>query len=271
MKKRKAIFTYARNEALYFPIWLKHHLKSFPREDVYVLDNDTCDGSIEDAINKGLLLKENVFAISCKDNFTSQWLSDEASNFQNQLLSKYDWTVLAEVDELIAINPSYFSSWEDFLLSFENSGKTFCKALGYDIVHNAKSEPPIDLEKPILSQRSYARVWKPELNGGKMTFSKPILSKSPVKWRGGGHELYQDGDKKRASLRIDIEEALLLFHLNMFDFNLCAQRRLERVPSGQQQIDGDRLWVGQKLIDEMNGYLSHPATTKIPHEFTQIF
>ena len=267
MKKRKAIFTYARNEALYFPLWIKHHLKSFPKEDVYVLDNDTCDGSIEDAINMGFLLRENVLPISCTGYFSSKWLADQASEFQHHLLSMYEWVVLAEVDELIAINPNHYENWDTFLNAFEKTGKNYCRALGHDVVHNMEKEPSIDLEKPILSQRSNVRVWRPELNNGIMPFSKPILSKIPVQWSAGGHHIKENDVK----LKVDIEEALLLFHLNMFDFNLCAQRRLERVPSGQQQIDGDRLWVGQKLIDEMNGYLSHPATTKIPHEFTQIF
>jgi hypothetical protein len=264
MKKKKALMTYVRNESLYLPLWLKHHSKYFSIEDIYVLDNDSCDGSIEKAIESNLILRENVHKITCETTFTSSWLSGVASDFQNKLLEKYEWTILAESDEFIGLDPNLVNDWDELFNHLTIADKKVVRALGYDVIHDMKNEPPIDLNKPILSQRNKARLWRPELNNGKMLFSKPILSRVPVRWRGGGHDL--------ADLsRVDIEERLVLFHLNMFDYELCTQRRKDRVAPGQIQINGDRLWVGQELINEINSYLTHKATVQIPERYQRLF
>lgn len=270
MKKKKALLTYTRNEKIYLPIWLHHHLKSFLKEDIYVLDNETVDGSVQLAIQKNLLVKENVTLISCREAFTNQWLNDQASSMQHKLLEEYEWVILAEVDELIAINPDKFSGWEELLHHLEKDSRQVFRALGYDVVHDYEKELPIDLNKPILSQRENARVWRPELNNGKMLFSKPILTRSPVRWRAGGHDIVSPNDPKRTPLDAKIEEGILLFHLNMFDYELCEKRRSDRVQPGQQKIGGDRLTVGKQLLQEMKSYLTHPATMKISEKYQNL-
>lgn len=269
MKKKKALFTYARNESLYLPLWLSHHLKSFAVEDIYLLDNNTCDGSVKKAISEGQLLRENVFHISCSDQeFTSQWLSDRATELQNKLLENYQWTILAEADELISIDPQYFRGWDDFLeIALKSNEKVF-RATGYDVVHDVSVEEKIDLKKNILAQRSKARLWLPKLNGGKMLFSKPILARDKIKLRAGGHDIVNG--ESRIPLNVQIIDGLLLFHLNMFDYDLCVQRRLDRVPTGQSKINGDRLYVGEELLREMKQYLTSPAAVKIPERFKSL-
>jgi hypothetical protein len=46
-RKRRAVLTMVHNEPVFLPIWLRYYSRFFGADDIYVLDNDTSDGSTE--------------------------------------------------------------------------------------------------------------------------------------------------------------------------------------------------------------------------------
>lgn len=267
---RKALFTYVRNESIILPLWFKHHLKHFEASDIYVLDNDSTDDGVESLLKMGLPEKNIVkIPIPQDQEFTCKWLNNVASEFQHTLIKTgYDWTILAESDEFIDIDVEICpGGWDELLFDLQRAGISNCRALGYDVIHDITSEATLDFAKPILSQRKKARLWTPELNGGKMLFSKPVLASVPTHWHAGGHNLTFE---LTTNTTVQIDNRLLLFHLNLCDFEFSAKRRSARVPTGQTKINGDRLFVGQQLIDEINKNLASPAIRIIPEKFKNL-
>ena len=46
-RKRRAVVTMVHNESVFLPIWLRYYSRFFAPEDIYVLDNDSTDGSTD--------------------------------------------------------------------------------------------------------------------------------------------------------------------------------------------------------------------------------
>src|SRR4051812_32952538 len=46
-RQRRAVVTIVHNEALLLPIWLRYYSRFFRPDDIYVLDNDSSDGSTD--------------------------------------------------------------------------------------------------------------------------------------------------------------------------------------------------------------------------------
>ena len=45
--RRRAVLTIVHNEPVFLPIWLRFYSRFFAADDIYVLDNDTTDGSTD--------------------------------------------------------------------------------------------------------------------------------------------------------------------------------------------------------------------------------
>ncbi|CAF4409086.1 unnamed protein product, partial [Adineta steineri] len=62
-----AVFTICRNEKGYLPIWLRYYRRHFADKDIYILDNDSNDGSTSN-------LTVNVNRVSSEKYFDHMWL-----------------------------------------------------------------------------------------------------------------------------------------------------------------------------------------------------
>ena len=47
LRKRRAVVTIVHNEPVFLPIWLGYYSRFFAAEDIYVLDNESTDGSTD--------------------------------------------------------------------------------------------------------------------------------------------------------------------------------------------------------------------------------
>lgn len=262
--KQKATFTVTRNESVFLWEWFIHNLKFFDINDIYVLDHDSSDGSVEQLLAFGLPL-QNVTKIQTDKPFTNEWLTDQGSIKQHELLKSYEWVIFAETDEFVFPDITKCpGGYDELLCSLKRENKTIVRCLGYDMLHDYRSEPHINLNnKPWLSQRRFARIWRPELNGGKMLFSKPILSSTPVRWRAGQHDL-------RNCPLITIDERLILIHCHFLDIGLCEERRSTRVKQGEKMMPGDRKALGEALRNELLELLQFHSH-EIPEEIRKQF
>ena len=95
---------------------------------------------------------------------------------------------------------------------------------GYNVVQQP-DEPPLDLSRPLLQQRSrWARSTE---------YSKRLMTRIPLRWNTGFHR-----ELNAAGAEPDPE--LLLVHLHRADYHLCLRRH--RASSARKWAEEDLRW-----------------------------
>lgn len=219
---RRAVITMVHNESVFFPIWLRYYSRFFDAADVYVLDNETTDGS---TARKGFV------RIPVKqDKVDHIWMQRTIQALQHDLLERYDLVVVCDVDEIIAPVPEV-GTLGAYLDCFDDP---FVNCLGYEVVHMKEREPPLDPEKPVLDQR---RWWFPN-----DAYSKPVVATVPMEWSPGFHA--------RADRQAKIDPDLRLIHLHRMDYELCLERHRLRRRKRWAAEDQQRSWaVHNQIVD----------------------
>ena len=163
--KTRAVITIVHNEAVFFPLWLDYYGRFFEPEDIYVLDNDSTDGST-------CALGFNRMPVT-HDRVDHQWMVDQLQALQHELIERYDVVLVTDVDELITPIPEHGDLGE-YIDRFE---EPFVNAIGYELIHLEDREAPIDLARPILAQRHH---WF-----ANDAYDKPALAMEPMQWKPG--------------------------------------------------------------------------------------
>ncbi|HKS48356.1 MAG TPA: hypothetical protein VJT49_25245 [Amycolatopsis sp.] len=127
-----------------------------------------------------------------------------------------------DVDEIVAPDPRGGDPG-DYIDRFTGD---YVTCTGYEILHQRDTEPPLDLARPVLDQRS---TWFPN-----PLYSKPLPARVPMAWRGGFHERV-DGQRRS-------EPSLYLIHLHRGDYEICLNRHRTRLIHrwAQDDIDNHR-------------------------------
>jgi hypothetical protein len=213
-----ALLTAVFNEKLFFPIWLKYYRQHFSDKDIYILDNESFDGCLD---NVGC----NVIPLSNNGLYDAKWLSDKVSEHQARLLNEYDYVVYAEVDEIITS--------KNFIEDIEQSGKSVIRCNGYEVIQIIGKETPLDLSAPLLKQRT--KWYRSRL------FCKPIISRVPLLWRPGFH---------KCQVECPIDEAFTLIHLHRIDFDISISRINDRLKKQTSKETLDNGWGWQNWQTE---------------------
>ena len=201
---KTAIFTIAHNESIFLPIWLRYYKKHF--ENVYVLNHKTEDSSIEDCKKKFLF--EEV-ELAPERIFNQGWLCEQAKEFQRKLLRENDIILFAEADEIIAPDPATGLTLKKYIEKMEDE---YVSCYGFEVWHDKEVEPPLDLKKKILLQRKF---W---YHYSTSAFDKPLLSRRPLNWGIGFHNLNDEDCSKHR------DDNLYLIHLKKMDWDLARKR-----------------------------------------------
>lgn len=221
--KRRAVVTMVHNETVFFPIWLRYYSRFFGAEDIYVLDNDTTDGSTS---GDGFVRRP-----VSHDRVDHTWMAETVQELQHELLESYDAVLVTDVDEIVIPRPER----GDLGLYIDELNEDFVNTIGYELVHLRDREPPIDLGRPILDQRRY---WF-----ANDAYDKPALAMVPLEWVPGFHE--------RADGQQNFDPDLLLIHLHRMDFDICRARHRLRDERRWNQVDVDRGWAAHnRIVDE---------------------
>lgn len=269
MKRSCAIFTMTHNETEAFPIWIKYYSKYFASEDIYVLDHDSTDGSIEKALKH---YRFNVRQVHHDGVYNTTFILTTFMDFQRELLERYEIVVCCDADEVILADPLYYSRGQGlhkYLNDFRQKEIDVISCNSRS-VQQQLDEPPIDLTKPILSQRS---VWFSEWG-----YNKTVVSKIALTWDSGFHTVLP-GNKPAPTVPIDND--LILLHLARMDIGITKQRnaRLNKekwdneMPqiALQHQLNGEELegWFrtprGLPIAEAPTGQLD-----AIAHDVTQL-
>jgi hypothetical protein len=226
LPRRRAIITIVHNEPVFFPIWLDYYSRWFAPQDIYVLDNDTTDGSTR---------REGFVRIPAEhDRVDVTWMLETVQALQHELIDRYDIVMVTDVDELIAPVPQY-GTLGDYLDRFD---EPWVNCLGYELLHQRDSEPALDLARPILGQRHH---WFP--NTG---YDKPALTMTPMTWRIGFHG--------RADFHYKLDPDLRLIHLHRMDYDICLARHRSRRERAWDQRDQDEKWSLHNQITEIESF-----------------
>lgn len=199
-RRRAAAFTIAQNEPVMLPLWVKYYGRHFAAEDLYVLDHESTDTSVEN-VAAGC----GVIPIHCSASFDHRWLRGTVEAFQAFLLHSYETVLFAEADEFVVTDPRHYAGLADYI---KRLNRPAARCAGFNLVHQPE-EPPIDLDEPILAQRS---TWH-----ASRQYSKRLLSRVPLAWSEGFHDEYNAPDDPP-------DPALMLVHLHRVDYERCLAR-----------------------------------------------
>ena len=220
--KRRAVVTIVHNEPVFLPIWLGYYSRFFAPEDIYVLDNDSTDGSTDG---------DGFVRIPVHhDSVDHTWMVETVQGLQHELIDRYDVVLVTDVDEIVSPTPEW-GTLTDYIDEFD---EWFVNCIGYELLHLADREPPYDPSRPILDQRGY---WF--ANGG---YNKPALASGPMEWVPGFHH--------RADGQASYDPYLYLIHLHRLDLELCRERHGVRANRAWNQLDLDEGWAAHNRAVE---------------------
>jgi hypothetical protein len=212
--RRSAVLTMAHNESVFLPIWLRYYSRFIAPEDIYVLDNDSTDGSTETG---GFVRIEVAHGM-----FDEAWRRQVIEQHQHELIERYDNVLVTDVDEIVAPDPE----WGTLGHYLDRFDEPWVNCLGYEVLHMRDREPPYRPDRPVLEQRGY---WY--ANDG---YDKPALASEPMHWKPGFHRRADDAFKPDPELR--------MIHLHRMDYDLCLDRhrRLRARPWSREDMDSGR-------------------------------
>ena len=244
-----AVFTIVRDEAVILPVWLRYYSQYFSIEDMYVLDNDSKDGSTNN------ITQANVRIVHNEKYFDHAWLLKTVQDFQRQLFSEgYEYVLFTEADEIILINPD---NGHDLGAFIKNADKPTYRCTGFEIWQNTAFERPIDWTVNVMNQR---RFWR-----GSPGFSKPLLSKVPLTWGAGFHTCDNMPEP---------DPNLILCHLHWADMKTTLakheyKRKQDFEKNGLEQGLGfHHRWSEDKLIADYVEAINH--LIEIPGKYRSV-
>jgi len=171
-KKNICFATFARNERTRLPIWLNHYRQFITDEDIYVIDQNTTDGSTSN-------LTCNVINEPHEGIFDHTWLRQMLTKNLKKLLETYVIVVLTECDELMVTHNN--ENLKKYLIKMykHNPLKNGCTAL-YDVLQ-MPNEKDYTLGDKIGKIRNYLCPWA----GKKHTIHTSCLKELPNGFHGG--------------------------------------------------------------------------------------
>lgn len=221
-RKSRAAITIVHNEAVFLPIWLGYYSRFFGPQDLYVLDNETTDGSVE---------RDGFVRIPVANNEVDHiWMRETIEGLQHELLDRYDTVLVTDVDEIVSPVPE----WGDLGQYIDRLEEEWVNCMGYEVLHMRDREPALDTRKPVFDQRGW---WYPN-----DAYDKPALATEPMTWKAGFHA--------RADSHARFDPDLRLIHLHRMDYDLCLQRHRIRNRRRWAERDQREAWAVHNQITE---------------------
>ena len=194
-KQSTCAFTIVRNEPVFLPLWISHHIKTFDR--LYVLFHQSASN-----LEKEICEKNNVesLIIHNSSSYCWAWITETANEFSRFLLKSFNVVAYSDVDELIIDTNN--------ILHSQLPGITRCQ--GYAIHQIMNEEAPLVTNLSISAQRNHYT----DHSGN----SKPIIRTDPTPdWDMGFHYL-------RNHPYIPINPLIFLIHLHFIDYDIMLKR-----------------------------------------------
>jgi len=255
-RRKLGAFTIAKDETYFLEIWVNYYSRSIPKNDLFILDHDSSDYDTKVILDRLRSEGVNVVPIHNDLSYNHYWLRTTVEKFQRFMLSSYEIVLFSEPDEVIIPRPDLYSvSLSEYIqIKMKETGASHLRCVGYSLEHQRFKEPPIDLSKPIMSQR---KVWRYHYY-----YDKTLISSVPCSWDLGFHNLV---DVNRAP---DRDRHLLLIHLHKLDYDLCLAKHKQRAAfkwaddkDGFNANNQNRICDGDKfdLFFDTDSFVSNPV------------
>lgn len=221
-----------KNDEKFLNLWYRYYSRFFLDRDIYIIDNESTDGSIEKFRLKHIQV--NVSTVKTPYVYDEGVLTQAVIDKQFELFThlNYDVVVYTDIDEFIIPDPSRWKDLRNYIEKIMEE-REHIGTHGYEIYQD-KNEPSLNFDSnQILNQRN----WWCECD----FYKKPLITRIPVEWGWGFHDF---GIESREWVRADYH--LYLFHLQKIDYNYCLEKH-RRYNSSK--------W-NPKLDDGIGGYIS---------------
>ncbi len=226
---RIAAITFCRDEGRMLPLWVKYYGEQLGVENLYVVDDNSEDGSTDD-------LPCDVLHIppirGGKFNSTRMAM---VGNLGRSLLQLYDVVMFCDTDEFIVPDPDKYAGLVPYIEAKTAEGVEAVASIGLNVVHDVGTEPPLDLTKPLLGQRQLAKFLP--------LMCKPAIKWVPAHWTTGTHGI-------RTPYRVDPD--LWMFHMKFGDrdhLQEAADHRLRMVEADGRSHDTQWRQGGDSLVE----------------------
>jgi hypothetical protein len=208
-KKDICIFTLAKNESYFLPKWIKYYNKFFDKNDMYVLDDNSTDGSTTN-------IDVNVIKVTSDLKIASgSKMTDIVVHYFAKLLESYRYVFYVDIDEFVVPTPS--PNLMDHLIKHMINNRNCFIATGYELMYSKEKDgdAAFDINKNILEQRSYAFP--------SYEYSKPVCANYSLHLNSGQHAA---ANEQRYSNTLRSDPELILIHTKRFDPHYTLQRHI---------------------------------------------
>ena len=241
---RIAAITFCRDEGRMLPLWVRYYGAQFGVENLYVVDDNSEDGSTDD-------LPCDVLHIppirGGKFNSTRMAM---VGNLGRSLLELYDVVMFCDTDEFIVPDPAVWPGLKEYVEARSDEGRNAVGSLGFNVVHNVGVEPVLDLDAPLLGQRQLAKFLP--------LMCKPAIKWVPAHWSDGTHGV-------RTPYEVDPE--LWMFHMKFGDrdhLQEAADHRQRMVEADGRSRDTQWRQGGDSLVDLLERITDGADASQIP-------
>lgn len=200
-----------KDEGYFLPKWLGYYKQFFKPEDIYVLDHQSSDGSIDG-------LDVNVIKVTNDVAVDHAWIVNTIQEQQRKLLQDYKCVLFAESDEIVY---PLFQRLDEYIDKFLEGDDDYVTCIGHEMMQHLDKEEPLSPTEPIMGKRGH---W---FRHG--LYDKTLLSKVPLDWAWGFHS--HKGQ--------NIYRGLYLLHLHRHDFEMMLKRHEMRVAKWKMKDDGN--------------------------------
>jgi hypothetical protein len=168
MSKAVAVITDALSPGFFFPAWHKYYSRLFGESNLYVM---TYKGFAQDFAGFGL---GKVYELPTLYNDTVR--AAEIAGFVSRLLETYDYVVRVDCDEFLVVDPREFSDLREYIEKLE---RPYVTAIGFDVIQDLATEPPLDMNRTLLAQRQFCFALT--------ALNKTCITSIPLRWWNGFH------------------------------------------------------------------------------------
>lgn len=250
-----AIVTMVYDDVAYFKIWLRYWTKRLPASSLYVIVHGATDELLD--LAKGVTAIPMNRPPSYPKMEQDRWRM--LSHFVSGLTVMHDVVVYNDVDEILVLDPLVGN---DVVAALLEASAPVSSPLGLEVIHRADLEPhPIDLAKPVLSQRPHVRPSN--------FFCKPCIVRTPVRWSRGGHFANHP--------ELHFVKGLYNIHLRNFDDDQFRERAKKRRETTATNIGENkqqrRQWrvSGEALEKQLVEHRQYPIRALAPNEEPNTF
>ena len=223
-----AAFTMARNEDTFLPIWVRHYGDALGRAHLFVIDDNSSDGSTEGLGEVNLIRLEPA-------PFDEEKRALTVSLMLHELLKFYDVVIFSDVDELLVVEPLLKLGLRDYIA--RHAG-LHTNAIGLNVIHNWFEEPPYTPALGVLMQRRFASF--------DPAYCKQPIHREPAIWMPGFHDTNRP---------VSTGVGLYLFHLRALDY-ATSRRRVRRLSDRQWAKSSIKKQLSNHLRKSEDGYLA---------------